>query len=51
MCDNYYNPQAERGIAYNDPLLNVDWQIPNDKIIVSPKDLNNPLFTDSEKNF
>nr|MBP7180680.1 dTDP-4-dehydrorhamnose 3,5-epimerase [Dysgonamonadaceae bacterium] len=27
-CDNYYAPQAEGGILWNDPTLNIDWQIP-----------------------
>jgi dTDP-4-dehydrorhamnose 3,5-epimerase len=38
-CDEYYAPQAESGILYNDKDLNIDWQIPEDKIIVSKKDL------------
>jgi dTDP-4-dehydrorhamnose 3,5-epimerase len=38
-CDNYYSKPHERGIAYNDPQLNIDWQIPLDKAIISEKDL------------
>lgn len=37
-CDNYYNKTAEGGIAYNDPALNINWQIPEDKVQVSEKD-------------
>jgi len=38
-CDAFYNKEAEGGIMYNDPLLNIDWKIPADKAIVSEKDL------------
>lgn len=43
-CDNFYNPQSEGAIAWNDPTLNIDWQIPSDKIILSDKDKKNPLL-------
>ena len=45
-CDNYYAPQSERGIACNDPALNIDWRIPADKIILSEKDTKYPLLKD-----
>ena len=45
-CDNYYAPQSERGIAWNDPALNIDWRIPADKIILSEKDTKYPLLGD-----
>lgn len=38
-CDNYYAPQSESGIIFNDPAIGIDWQIPTDKAILSPKDL------------
>lgn len=38
-CDNFYNKESEGGILYNDPALNIDWQIPEGKVIVSEKDL------------
>ena len=50
-CDNYYNREAERGINYNDPHLVIDWQIPADKRIISPKDSVLPLFKEAEMNF
>ena len=34
-CDNFYAPQSEGAIAWDDPELNIDWQIPTDKIILS----------------
>jgi dTDP-4-dehydrorhamnose 3,5-epimerase len=45
-CDNYYAPQSERGIAWNDPDLNIDWRIPADQIILSDKDTKYPWFKD-----
>ena len=47
-CDNYYAPQSEGGILWNDPALNIDWQIPEKDIILSEKDKKNPLLADSE---
>jgi dTDP-4-dehydrorhamnose 3,5-epimerase len=43
-CDAYYNKESERGIMYNDPELNIDWQIPANKAVVSDKDKLLPLF-------
>lgn len=43
-CDNYYHKNSESGIIYNDPILNVDWQVPLDEIIVSEKDQQLPSF-------
>lgn len=37
-CDSYYAPLSERSIAWNDPMLDIDWLIPEDKIILSDKD-------------
>jgi len=45
-CDNYYNKTAEGGIMYNDPQLNIDWGMPEGELILSDKDLNNPLLKD-----
>jgi len=37
-CDNYYQPEAEDGVLFNDKDLNIDWKIPSDKITLSEKD-------------
>lgn len=50
-CDNFYNQTLERGVLYNDPALNIDWKIPADKAIISPKDQAHPLFKDADMNF
>lgn len=41
-CDNYYAPQAEGAIAWDDPDLAIDWQIPAKKAVLSEKDRNHP---------
>ena len=38
-CDNYYCPEAEGGIAYNDEKIGIDWLIPENDMIISEKDL------------
>ena len=38
-CDNLYNKASEGGIIYNDPKLNIDWQLPEKKLLVSEKDV------------
>jgi len=46
-CDNYYNPESEGAIAWNDSSLEIDWQIPSDKVLLSDKDSGNPLLRNS----
>ncbi len=50
-CDNYYAPQSESGIIYNDPELNIDWQVPEDKIIVSDKDKLLPQLSELRRQY
>jgi dTDP-4-dehydrorhamnose 3,5-epimerase len=42
--DNYYSPQNDRGIAFNDPALNIHWQINTDNLNLSAKDKVQPLL-------
>jgi len=37
-CDQYYHPQSESGIRFDDPDLQIDWRIEPNKMIVSEKD-------------
>lgn len=46
-CDNFYAPQNEGAIAWNDPALNIDWKIPAGKVILSEKDKYHPLLADT----
>jgi len=50
-CDNFYNKESETGILYNDSELKIDWQIPQEKIIVSGKDLQLSSFSAHKNNF
>lgn len=36
--DNYYAPKSDRGIAFDDKELNIDWKITNEELILSVKD-------------
>jgi dTDP-4-dehydrorhamnose 3,5-epimerase len=49
--DNIYNQQAERGIALNDPDLDIDWRLGGATQLISEKDLNNPALKEAEINF
>jgi dTDP-4-dehydrorhamnose 3,5-epimerase len=42
--DNYYSPENDRGIAFNDPKLNIDWKISTDNLNISAKDKVQPLL-------
>ena len=46
-CDNYYNRKSEAGIRWDDPELNIDWQLSAHNIdapVVSEKDQQLPSF-------
>ena len=50
-CDTFYNKDAEAGIQFSDPALNIDWKISKHKQIISEKDLLLPSFADCKNNF
>lgn len=50
-CDNFYAPQNEGAIAWNDPALGIDWRIPEASVILSEKDKHHPLLKDLPETF
>ena len=43
-CDAYYHPASESGILYSDQTLNIDWEFPENLIILNEKDRNLPTL-------
>lgn len=50
-CDNYYSPKNEGAIAWNDPTIGIDWQLPVEDIILSAKDMHHPTLAEAEALF
>lgn len=48
-ADNYYAPEADAGIRWNDPDVGVEWGVENP--ILSEKDKKNPFLKDSKELF
>lgn len=47
-CDEFYCPEAEGAIAWDDPDVAIDWQIPSSDVILSDKDRKHPRLKDAE---
>lgn len=45
-CDNYYAPQAEGSVRWDDPQININWQLPLGDILLSEKDKKAPLLAE-----
>ena len=46
--DNYYSPECDRGIAFDDPTIGIDWTMETSKLKLSKKDTTQPSLTDAE---
>ncbi len=46
-CSDYYNPEGERGLKWDDPELSVNWKV--ESPILSEKDQQHPLLSDIPK--
>lgn len=49
--DNYYSPQCDRGIMFNDPALAIDWKVKQEKLQLSEKDRHQPRFSEAKDLF
>lgn len=45
-ADNYYNKESESGLKFNDPDLNIDWQLAPEDIITSDRDQHLPSWNE-----
>ena len=43
---DYYSPQHERSLAWNDPVLGIDWRVPPGEVTLSEKDRKQPRLAD-----
>lgn len=46
--DNYYSPENDRGIAFDDPDIGIDWKILKEELLLSHKDTKQLLLQDAE---
>ncbi len=48
---DYYSPEHDRGLSWNDPALGIDWPVAEDKAILSAKDRVQPLLSELDADF
>lgn len=49
--DNYYSPECDRGLAFDDPILAIDWQLPSGQLQLSAKDRQQPGLSQLDQGF
>ncbi|MCT7612968.1 dTDP-4-dehydrorhamnose 3,5-epimerase [Aliarcobacter butzleri] len=49
--DNYYSPECDRGIAYDDESLNIDWILKKEELNLSAKDTKQPKLNETNDLF
>lgn len=49
--DNYYSPECDGGIAFDDPALGIDWLLPHNELQLSAKDQKQPLLSELKNGF
>ena len=49
--DNYYSPECDRGIAFDDKSLNIDWIIKKEELKLSEKDTKQPKLNETNDLF
>lgn len=45
---DYYSPEHDRSIRFDDPAIGIDWPVPSSGVQLSDKDQKAPLFADAE---
>jgi len=43
---SYYDPKAERGLAWNDPELKIEWPVTSESAIMTARDRNFPMLAE-----
>ncbi len=46
--DNYYHPQSDRGLAFDDPSIGIDWILDKKQLKLSEKDKKQPLLAEAD---
>lgn len=46
--DNHYSPKFDAGLSFKDPNIGIDWVFPQDQLIISDKDINQPTLNQIE---
>ncbi|WP_434637365.1 dTDP-4-dehydrorhamnose 3,5-epimerase [Sulfurimonas sp. NW7] len=49
--DNYYSPENDRGIAFDDVALGIEWIVPKEELLLSAKDKTQPKLSETEDIF
>lgn len=47
----YYSPECDRGMAWNDPALGIDWPVAADEVVLSAKDKTHPTLAELPEYF
>ena len=50
-CDNFYAPQSEGAIAWDDPDIGIDWRLAPEEVLLSPKDSAHPRLKEAPELF
>jgi dTDP-4-dehydrorhamnose 3,5-epimerase len=49
--DNYYSAEHDRGIAFDDPAIGIDWKLPVSQLLLSEKDRRQPRLLEADTGF